>query len=91
MKCLENLLPNYIYNISYEKLVNNPKSQIKKLVKFCNFEWDENYLNFHKNRRTVYTASSVQVRKKLYNNSINSWKNYRKPLEKVRKELNNFQ
>ena len=87
IKYWESLLPNYIYNISYEKLVNNPKSQIKKLIQFCNFEWDENYLNFHKNRRTVYTASAVQVRKKLYKNSINSWKNFSKPLTRVKKEL----
>jgi len=28
-------LPNFIDELQYEKLVNNPKNELKKLMKFC--------------------------------------------------------
>ena len=34
------------------------------------------------NKRAVKTASDTQVRNKIYENSINAWKNYKKYLNK---------
>ena len=44
-------------------------------------------LEFYKNDRFVKTASSVQVRKKLYNTSVERWKNYEQQLTPLYKEL----
>ncbi len=71
-----NLFPKFIYNISYESLIENSTDEIKKILKFCNLEWEENCLHFYKNQRPIKTASDVQVRKKIYNTSISKWKNY---------------
>ena len=71
-----NLFPKFIYNISYESLIENSTDEIKKILKFCNLEWEENCLHFFKNQRPIKTASDVQVRKKIYNTSISKWKNY---------------
>ena len=37
-------------------------------------------MKFNKNIRSVKTASSGQVRKPLYKDSVNSWENYKKYL-----------
>ena len=82
-----NLLPNSIHNIKYENLVANTKHEIKNLLNFCNLEWENNCLEFYNNKRAVKTASDIQVRNKIYNTSINSWKNYRKFLDEYYVDL----
>ena len=81
MKYWQTLLPNFIYDINYEKLVKKPNDQIKYLLKECNLDWNDNCLKFYENKRAVQTRSDIQVRQKIYKTSINSWKNYRKDLE----------
>ena len=46
-------------------------------------------LKFYKNKRAIKTASDVQVRNKIYKNSINSWKKYEKYLDKYFFKLKN--
>ena len=80
MKHWNNLFPEFIYNIEYEKLINNSENEIKKLIKACDLNWDEACLNFDKNKRPIRTASDTQARSKIYNSSLNTWKNYEKYL-----------
>jgi tetratricopeptide (TPR) repeat protein len=67
---------SHIYRVDYEKLVSNQEEETKKILKFCKLDWDENCLKFYKNKSLVKTLSTSQVRKKIYQSSINSWKNY---------------
>ena len=70
------ILPNFIYDVNYEKLVKNPKKEINKMLKENNLDWENQCLKFYLNKRAVRTASETQVRKKMYKSSINSWKKY---------------
>ena len=85
-----NLFPNKIYDICYEDLTINQKIETKKLLKYCELEWDENCLNFHKNSRAVLTASSLQVRKKIYQGSSNAWRKYEKYLQPLINGLKSY-
>jgi Tfp pilus assembly protein PilF len=78
MKHWESVLPDFMFNVSYENLIKNPDQVIKTMLKNCDLEWSNNCLAFYKNNRAIKTASDVQVRNKLYKSSINSWKNYEK-------------
>ena len=82
MKHWQKTLPEFIYNVKYENIVNNPNKEIKKLIKACDLNWNESCLKFYKNERVVKTASDTQVRNKLYKTSLNSWKNYKIFLKK---------
>ena len=75
-------IPNFIYDIKYENLVNNHDHEIKKLIKNCGLNWEDSCLEFYKNRRIVKTASDTQVRNKIYKKSIHSWKNYEQYFKK---------
>ena len=59
--------PNFIYDINYSSLVNNPKPEIEKLLKFCEVPWDENCLNHDKNKRAI----RLLAQHKQENQSIN--------------------
>ena len=89
MNYWKNLLPNFIYNIKYESLISNTKSEIHSLLNNCDLDWNNDCLNFHNNKRRIKTASDVQARSKIYNSSIDSWKNYEKYLSNYFLKLRN--
>ena len=68
--------PGKIYDICYEDLTSNQEEGTKKLLEYCELDWDGNCLNFHKNKRAVKTTSSLQVREKMYQGSSKAWKKY---------------
>ena len=69
-------IPDFIYDVNYENLISNSEFQIKKIVNFCDLDWEPGCIEFYKNKRAIKTVSSAQVRQSIYNSSINSSKNY---------------
>ena len=82
--------PNKIYDISYEELTKNQKKETQKLLNYCDLDWDEDCLNFHKNTRAVVTASSSQVRQKMYQGSSEAWKKYESNLKPLIEGLKSY-
>ena len=69
-----------IINVNYEHFVENFEVEVKKLFSKLNLDWEKQLYDFHKNERPVETASFKQVRNKIYKNSSEQWKNYKKYL-----------
>jgi tetratricopeptide (TPR) repeat protein len=90
MDAWHQLFPSKIYDVSYEKLTINQKVETENLLKYCNLEWNESCLNFHKNTRAVKTASSSQVRKKMYQGSSEAWKKYESNLKPLIEGLKSY-
>ena len=76
MNFWKDTIPDFIYDIKYEHIVDETEIQVKKLLKNCELKWNDNCLNFDQNKRQIKTASDVQARKKIYKTSVESWKNY---------------
>ncbi len=74
------VLPIDIFQLSYEELVRNPEETIRKMLDFCELEWEEGCLNFHSLKRNVVTPSNTQVRQPMYKRSADRWRNYEKDL-----------
>ena len=68
--------PSSIYNAQYEKIIEDPKNEIKNMIKFCNLNWEENCLKFYDNRTPIKTLSTAQARKPIYKSSKNSFKKF---------------
>ena len=79
--------PECIYDLHYENLTENQEQETLKLLQFCDLEWEEQCLDFHKTNRTVKTASNVQVRKKMYRGSSEAWRRYEQHLQPLINEL----
>ncbi len=74
MKEWQAILPEgWIYESNYEALIADPETQVRKLLDFVGLEWEEQCLSFHKQKQTVHTASSAQVREPINKNSLKSW------------------
>ncbi len=82
---MEQKIPNFIYEVEYNELIENQKLETKKLIEFCNLNWEENCLNFYKVSTPIKTVSLAQARKPIYKTSINSNKKYSSYLEMFKK------
>jgi len=87
MERWHHLLPGYILDVQYEHLVNDPEKNIRRMLDFCDLSWDDSCLAPEQNRRNVYTASSVQVRRPIYKSSVHTWRKFAKQLEPLIQQL----
>ena len=76
MEYWHEVIPNFILDVHYEKVVSDLEVEVKRILDFCNLSFEENCLRFHETERAVKTASSEQVRQPIYSSSVNLWRNY---------------
>jgi tetratricopeptide (TPR) repeat protein len=92
---IKNSLNKYddIIIIKYENLVSSLEEEVTSLLKSLNLSFETACLNFNQSSNMVKTASSFQVRNKIYDSSVNLWSNYKKFYKDEFRELevlNNF-
>ena len=81
------VLPNQILSIKYEDLVNDFENSVNKILNYCNLDFEEECLSFYKNKRSVRTPSSEQVRQPIYKKGLDYWKNYDAYLGDLKRDL----
>lgn len=65
--------PAHVFDLSYEALVDNPKTQIRQLLSFCLLPFDPACLSPHQTQRDVHsTASAAQVRQPIRGDTARS-------------------
>jgi tetratricopeptide (TPR) repeat protein len=87
MEHWKRVLPVPVFELKYEELTEDPEGLSRRLVAFCDLEWDDRCLRFHETERVVRTASALQVRKGIYRSSVGKWKRYEKHLKPLLEAL----
>ncbi|MBI1887164.1 MAG: sulfotransferase [Nitrosomonadales bacterium] len=64
--------------VQYEDIVADQEAQSRRIIEYCGLEWNDACLDFHQNKRSVKTASMVQVRQPIYKSSVERWRSYEK-------------
>lgn len=77
------LYPDSILTVDYESLIENQEAESRRMIKFCDLNWEDACLAFHKTERVVKTASFMQVRQPIYESSRGRWKRYANQLREV--------
>mgnify|MGYP005639534601 CR=1 FL=1 len=77
----QNNLADKIYDLNYESLTERQFAESQKLINYLGLVWDDKCLKFFENKRAVHTASSMQVRQKMFRGSSLKWKNFEPFLE----------
>lgn len=88
MNFWKNKFKNKFFTLDNEELVNDQEGITKKLLDFCELDWEENCLSFYNTKRQVRTASIEQVRSPINKKSIGAWKNYKSYLSDLKNSLN---
>ena len=81
MEYWHQVIPDFILDVHYEKVVNDLEVEVKRILDFCGLNFEENCLRFHETERAVKTASSEQVRRPIYSSSVNLWRHYENNLD----------
>ena len=82
------VLPNKVHKVVYEDMVENTEVEIRKLLDFCELDFEEDCLNFFKTKRTVRTPSSEQVRQPIYKKGVGQWEYFEPWLDPLKQTLN---
>ncbi|HSM95016.1 MAG TPA: tetratricopeptide repeat protein [Rhizomicrobium sp.] len=66
----------FMLETQYEDVVADKETKAREIIAFLGLPWDDRCLNFHETDRPVKTASVSQVRKPMYNTSVERWRRY---------------
>ena len=83
----DNVLPGRVTHVKYEDMVNDMPSIAQAVISATGLHWEPDVLNFHKKKQAVNTLSTVQVRRGVYKDSLQSWKRYQNHLEPLRQAM----
>jgi tetratricopeptide (TPR) repeat protein len=83
----KNVIELPMLEVSYEEVVGDPEAQSRRLVEFLGLPWDDRCLKFHEVKRPCATASVLQVRRPIYNSSVQRWRRYERHLGPLKAAL----
>lgn len=81
------MYPEAIFDLDYDRLVQDPEPQLRRLLGFLELPWDDRCLQFHEQKNTVKTASYWQVREPLSTAASGRWRRYNQFLDPLRDGL----
>ena len=76
LDCIDTLLPGRVHHLRYERLVEEPESEIRRLLHYLGLDYDPSCLRFHETRRPVHTPSAQQVRLPINRSGLQRWRDY---------------
>lgn len=81
MEHWRSVLPDGAFlDVQYEDIVADQETQARRMIDFCGLDWDDACIEFHKNKRSILTASVNQVRQPIYKSSVERWRRHEKYL-----------
>jgi Flp pilus assembly protein TadD len=69
-----------ILDVRQEDLVDDFEGEVRRILNFIELPWNDACLAFFDNDRIVRTASSIQVRRRIYGRPIDDWRRYERYL-----------
>ncbi len=81
VKYWKQVFPRQIIEVDYEKLVQSPEAEVRRILDFAGLPWEDGTMKFFERTTTVRTFSTQQVRSSFYSTSVGRWKNYEKHLK----------
>jgi tetratricopeptide (TPR) repeat protein len=72
----DEVLPGKVLRINYEEVVADLEAQVRRLLAFCGLPFEARCVDFHATARNIGTASSEQVRRPIFRESLAQWRHY---------------
>jgi predicted Zn-dependent protease len=80
-------LPGRVHRVQYEEMVADTEAQIRALLEYCELDFEEQCLRFYETDRSIRTPSSEQVRKPIYKEGLEQWRNFEAHLDPLKDAL----
>jgi hypothetical protein len=87
MDYLDTVMPGRILRVSYPKLVDDTETEIRRMLDYCGLPFEEGCMRFYQTERAVLTPSAEQVRRPIFRDALEQWRNYEPWLSPLREAL----
>src|SRR3990167_1750912 len=79
--------PGGAHRAIHERPVENLEAEVRAMLDFIGVPFEDSCLKFYETDRPVRTASSEQVRKPIFTEGLDHWKNFEAHLGPMKKGL----
>jgi hypothetical protein len=69
-------LSGKVLRVQHETVVDDLEGNVRRILDFCELDFEAACLDFHKTPRTVHSASSEQVRRPIFREGLHQWRHY---------------
>jgi len=87
MRHWDAVLPGRVLRVHHEDVVDDLEGSVRRILDFCDLEFEVGCVEFHKTSRSIRTASSEQVRQPIYREGLDQWRNFEPWLSALREAL----
>ncbi|WP_281701436.1 tetratricopeptide repeat-containing sulfotransferase family protein [Acetobacter malorum] len=84
MRFWQQEIPERILEVQYENIVLDQENITRSILEHCGLSWNDACLSFHKSNAAVSTPSAAQVRRPLYRDALERWKQHEEDLMPAR-------
>jgi tetratricopeptide (TPR) repeat protein len=70
------VLPGRILQVQHEDVVEDLEGNVRRLLDFCGLDFEPACLEYYKTERSIRTASSEQVRRPIFKEGLDQWRNF---------------
>lgn len=87
MQQVDRALPGRVHRVIHEALVDDPDTEVRRLLSYLNVPFEQNCLDFWQNDRAVQTPSAEQVRRPINRDGMGLWQHYEERLTPLKLAL----
>jgi hypothetical protein len=69
-------LQGTVLRVEHEEVVDDLEANVRRILDFCGLEFEPQCVEFYKTERSIRTASSEQVRRPIFKEGIDQWRNF---------------
>jgi hypothetical protein len=70
------VLPGRVHRVIYERMVADTEAEVRRLLAHVGLPFEPACLAFWETERAVRTASSEQVRRPIFDEGLDHWRNF---------------
>jgi tetratricopeptide (TPR) repeat protein len=83
----DTVLPGKILRVEHEDVVEDLQGNVRRILDFCGLPFEPQCIEFYKTERSIRTASSEQVRRPIFKEGVDQWRNFEPWLGPLREVL----
>ena len=76
MRHFDDVAPGAVHRVIYERLVEDPRGEVTRLLDHIGVPFDEACIRFHETKRVIRTASAEQVRQPINAKGVGQWRRF---------------
>ncbi len=84
MQHWDDALPGRVLRVQHEDVVNDLETSVRRILDYCELDFEPGCVDFHQNRRSVRTPSSEQVRQPIFRDGLDQWRSFEPWLEPLK-------